>query len=419
MISHSGLVSALRDRRVADWVVIERAQELAVVSDARHRNEQRTRFTVVLHADTTSGRGSARLEITALSGTPRDVIDRGLALAMSTIGPPWRSAPPAAPAKVALLDPALDNGDLDTLASELVASLPRPAGVTVSGELELLRERVTAQTRAGLRTAWSASHIRATGLVASAAFSFEVSREARRLEDLGLAAAITDAATDLGQLATAGPPTPGPCAVILRAEALLHGGGLGAWVVFANHATAELERQGLVRYRLRAPIVPGADLQAEPLTVTSDGALDFATRSAPLGDEGDAVRRFALVERGIAVGLGMSMREAARRSTDPNGGVRNLVVASGSWTGAPPAGRTLDIRRLRSLAIDPYTGDASLEIALAIERDGTQERAVTGGELLLDLVGVLARAKRSATPLRRGPYLGPSAVLIETAELLP
>jgi len=418
VISRKGLVSALRDRRVADWVVIERAQELATVSDQRRRNEARTRFTVVLHADTTTGRGSARLDVAALAGSSREAIDQALALAMSAVGPSWRSAPPAAPAKVALLDPALDKGSLETLGAELLTSLPRPSGVTVTGELELLRERVAAQTQAGLHSEWSASQVRATILVANDAFSFEVTREARRLEDLGLAAAITDAATDLAQLAAATAPTPGPCAVILGPEALLHRGGLGAWVVFANHATAELERQGLVRYRLGAPIVAGADSQPEPLTVTSDGALDFATRSVPLGDEGDAVRRFALVERGIAVGLGMSMREAARRGTDPNGGVRNLVVASGSWTEAPPAGRTLDIRRLRSLAIDPHTGDASLEIALAIEHDGGKQRAVTGGELLLDLVGVLALAKRSAVPLRRGPYLGPRAILIERAELL-
>ena len=128
------------------------------------------------------------------------------------------------------------------------------------------------------------------------------------------------------------------------------------------------------------------------------------------------MRRFALIERGVASGLGLSAREAARRKVEPNGGVRNLVIARGTWNDAAPAGRTIEVRRLRSLSIDPYTGDASLELGLSIDRDGN--RAFTGGTLRLDLVAALARARRSSETLRRGPYLGPASVLIEDAELL-
>jgi hypothetical protein len=114
------------------------------------------------------------------------------------------------------------------------------------------------------------------------------------------------------------------------------------------------------------------------------------------------------------------MREAARRRVDPNGGVRNLVVTTGTWADAIPAASTpvLDVHRLRSLAIDPYTGDANLELAVAIEHTGTAERAVTGGIIRLDLIAALARARRSATRLRRGPYLGPAAILLDDVELV-
>jgi len=418
MISRRALVSALEDRRVTDWVVVERDQELATATDTRNRTDDRTRWVVVVHQDVPRGRGSARLEIGALDGSARDLIDQAQALALSTIGPPWRSTSPAAPAKVDIADPALTKVALDGTAAQLLAALPRPADSTVSGEVELMRERVTVQTRQGLRTGWTATHLRASALVAVGANSLELARESRRLSDLDLAQAIPAAVVDLGILANATAPKAGPCTLILRADALLHGGGLGVWSVFATHATAELERQGLVRYRLGSPIVPGADQVNEPLTVTSDGALDFATRSSPLGDEGDAVRRFPLVERGVASGLGLSMREASRRHAEPNGGVRNLVVAPGTWTEVIPPGRSLDVKRLRSLSIDPYTGDASLEIALAIDRDGGGERAIAGGLVRIDLVAALARARRSATPVRRGAYLGPTAILIEDAEVL-
>lgn len=419
MISRRAIVSALEDRRVSDWVVVERDQELATVTEARRRTDDRTRWTVIVHQDVPRGRGTARLDIGALDGSARDLVDQAQALALATVGPPWSSLSPSAPAKVDIADPSMTTVALDETAAQVLGALPRPADVTTSGEVELLRERVTVHTRQGLRTGWTATHVRATALVATATASLELAREARRLGDLDLAQAIPVAAADLALLASASAPRPGRCSLILRSDAILHGSdGLGVWSVFATHATAELERAGLVRYRVGVPIVPGAEQIAEPLGIVSDGALDFATRSAPLGEEGEAVRRFSLVERGVASGLGLSMREAARRRAEPNGGVRNLVVAAGSWTEVAPAGRTLDIRRLRSLSIDPYTGDASLEIALAIDRDGGAERVVSGGLVRLDLVAALARARRSATPLRRGAYLGPASILIDGAELL-
>lgn len=420
MITRRSLIDALTRRKVSEWSVVERGQDSAVADEARplRRRDLRTRFTVVVHHDVTRGRGTAKLEIGSLHGEALEIIDQALHLATAAVGPSWHSTPPAAPAKVALLDTVLEKADLADVASKLLTSLPRPPAAAVTASIEVLRERVTVNASSGFHTGWIASALRARALVAVGNRSLEITREARRVGDLGLAAALTDAARDLALLATTTAPTPGRSAIVLRSDALLHGGALGVWSVFADHASAEIERQGLTRYRLRSPIAPGVDQIAEPLTITSDGALDFATRSAPVGDEGDAVRRFALIERGISVGLGMSMREAARRRTDPNGGVRNLVVGAGTWDGALPARRTIDIRRLRSLSIDPYTGDASLELSLGVERDGISERVITGGTLRLDLVGALARARRSASLIRRGPYVGPDAVLIEDAELL-
>jgi hypothetical protein len=199
-------------------------------------------------------------------------------------------------------------------------------------------------------------------------------------------------------------------------EAMLHG-VLGVWEAFALQADAVVERQGLTRYRPGTPVAPGSELEKEPLTIESNGALELATRSSPIGDEGDAVRRFLLVDRGVAAGLGLSPREAALRRQDPNGGVRNLIVATGSWSGHATdagGGRVVEVRRLRGLAIDPYTGEATLEIALGVVGD----QPFTGGTVRLDLIAALAHARRSRTRIRRGAYVGPDAVLVEHAELI-
>ena len=423
MIDRRDLQHALERRGVAEWSVIERTQQLGAAEQTTsrvHRAEHRTRWRLTVHEDLARGRdkivgrGSAHLDLDAATGDPEAVVDQALALARAAIGPPWRSSPPAAPARVRLADDQLASAEPLAIADGLVRGVHPPPGITVTGAANVLREEVHAIARGGFHTSWIAALAQVELLVASDAHALVIAREARQLAELDLDAAVAGAAADLALLAQAGAPAPGPCALVLGADAMLEG-GLGIWEAFAAQADAVVERQGLTRYREQMPIAPGADRVPEPLTIASDGALEYGTRSAPLGDDGDAVRRFPLVERGIAAGLGLGPREAALRHRDPNGGVRNLVVATGSWSpsDAPP-GRTVELRRLRSLTIDPYTGDASLEIALGL--DGG--KPFTGGTVRLDVIAALAQARRSKTRVRRGAYWGPHAVWIERAELI-
>jgi microcin-processing metallopeptidase PmbA/TldD-like protein len=423
VISRRDLVRALVERNVADWVVIERELETAAIDETRglQRREKLVRSTVILHHEDFHGRGTARLEVGAREGDAQLLIDRAISLAISARGPAWKSVPPAAPAKVPLLDPALDPSlkiDLVDHATRFLRTIQRPRDLRVTPRVAITREVAAMQSRSGSHAEWTASHIVAHALVASGERSIEVTREARRFADLGFDVGIDTAREDLEQLAKAGPPTPGRCALVLAADALLHADTLGVWAVFATQADSVLEREGLTRYRVGAPIVPGADQVSEPLTIASDGALEYATRSAPLGDDGDAVRKFTIIERGVCTGIGLTGREAALRHRDPNGGVRNLVVYQGTWDGQPTANRTVEVRRLRALSIDPYTGDASLEIRLAVDRRAGVAKPFAGGTVRLDLVGALARARRSSTVIRRGAYEGPAEVLIEDAELI-
>jgi predicted Zn-dependent protease len=414
MIDRRSLARALaRERALADWVLVERAADIVSVDDTRRR-EQRTAWSVIVHVDATRGRGSARIDLGSADGTPDDVVAQALAIANAAIGPAWASVPPAAPAKIKLVDPALETADLANAAAALLRGIRAPDGAKVTASIELAREHAAVQSKSGFRTEWASTLLRATALVASDERSLEIVREARQTADLELDAAIATATADLALYAKAGKAATGKCAVVLDTDAMLHGDGLGVWAAFAAQADAVVERQGLTRYRENNPIAAGADQIAEPLTISSNGALDWGVRSAPVGDEGDAVRKFTIVDRGMCSGLGLSPREAALRRRDPNGDVRNLEVGLGTWQGEPGAGRVIEIRRLRSLSIDRYTGDASLEIALGVESGA----AFSGGTLRLDLIAALARARRSATPIHRGPYVGPARVMIDNAELV-
>src|SRR5436190_1765365 len=130
------------------------------------------------------------------------------------------------------------------------------------------------QSRSGSHVEWTASYVSAHALVATGVRSLEVTREARRLGDLGFNVGIATAAADLELFAKARGPEAGRCALVMSADAMLHADTLGVWAAFATQADSILERQGLTRYRVGAPIAPGADQAPEPLTITSDGALD-------------------------------------------------------------------------------------------------------------------------------------------------
>jgi hypothetical protein len=424
-VNAGDVIRTLQARRVADWVLTTRDQDVAVVDDRGplRRREARVRWTLVVHVDVSNGRGSARVDLAGHDGDAGQLVDQAVALARAAVGTAWRSLPQAAPARVELADPALDILDLEAVADSVLRGVPRPDGVDVTAGATVLREHVRVQTMQGLRTGWTATHVRVPIVVARGGRSLAIEREARRAGALDLDGAMATAVADLGAVADAGDPRPGPCRLVLGADALLHGGGYGMWAVFAAQADAVVERQGLTRYREGMVVAPGADQGADPLAIASDGALDHGVRSAPVGDDGDAIRRFAVVDRGRAAGLALSPREASLRTREPNGGVRELVVAAGAPGDVDEASagddgdlaRTVELRRLRSLAIDPYTGEATMEIALAIDHRDGAPRAFAGGTVRLDLIAALARGRRAHDVIHRTPYHGPAWLAVADA----
>ncbi|HTL33777.1 MAG TPA: metallopeptidase TldD-related protein [Kofleriaceae bacterium] len=419
MIDRKKLVRALDRRGVSDWVLLHHDQELAVAGGEPElrRTEHRTIWNLTVHHDTPQGRGTAHIALDANERDADEIVEQALALAVSSVGPGWSSPPLAAPARVEVADASLADRDLLDAATKLAHAVPKLDGASAIATARLLREKVSATARGGLKREWPATSVRVDTVVRSQQASLSVRREARRVADLDLDAAIRSAADDLVLLPQGSAAVPGPCALVLRAEALLFG-GLGVWQAFVSQADAVVERQGLTRYRERAAIAPGADQIAEPLTIRSNGAVDHGLESAPMSDDGGAIRAFTLVDKGMASGLGLSPREAALRKREPNGGVRNVVVDVGSWDGAidPKGGRTIEVKRLRSMTIDPYTGDASLELALSI--DHPLRTAFVGGAVRLDLIAALAKARRSKAKLDRGAYSGPDAVYVAKVELI-
>lgn len=399
------LVRALgRHRDIEDWTVrltTTRTAWRGWGDRDEHGTAERAALIAELHRDQPKGRGSATCELAADGDATRAVAD-AMQRADDAIGPVWRSPSPAAPAKVELVDPAIDpaalGAALDRLVGALMAAIaPHPIA---RGFAEVAIDDVELTTRRGQRARWRASRLEvAVDVGFDGGGVGTIARRARRLDELDLAGAL--AAAQLAALhPDAAAPPPGSYPVALRAAALLHGGH-GLLAALVEQADPGLERQGLVRYRVGRPIVDGATLSLD-----SDGTLPFGWRSAPLGDRGEPVRRFPLVTRGVAAGLGLDAREAALRGAQPNGGVRGLVVPPGDVAADELIrGGTVVVDELAWLEVEPTTG----WFRAAIASGAIDATRIRGGILRGDAIALVARARRSrevaATPLYRGPAL--------------
>jgi hypothetical protein len=383
------------------------------VGDDRRGGEQALgHVRAVVHRDVPAGRGSATIDVDAGPSTPfAELVAEALDRAMSTIGPAWTSPPPAAPARVAVADPAIARPvDAADQLEQLVLDAAATHGASVRAlDVEVVGETVSVATSRGLDASWPQTALTVRALLVRGDRHARVERSARRLSDLALDAAIAGALADADRIAAAAPTPAGRVRVALEAPALLHG-GLGLFAAFVAQADPGLERQGLVAARAGRPIVDGATAAAEPLTLTSDGTLPFGLASTPIADVGDPVRRFALVERGLVRGLALDAREAALRGAQANGGVRGLLVPAGPTDAdalLTDAGPVLLVEAWHWLALEPVTGELRARIALGRLHAAAGARDVRGGIVRADALAALALARRSrelaSTPRYRGP----------------
>lgn len=420
----------------------------------------RSRVTdVLICRDVRGGSGSTRLRF---SGSPAGLvklIEDTVRRAAHSLEPAWALPLPAAPARVAVADPALE-GDLMNAADKLrvrIMDLIAHKESALSGaardarhvHVHIERHRVAVATSRGFAHEWPETMV-AVDLALSPesarpGLAQPVRLQARRMADLDLEAALGRGARHLVDRERARPAPRGPYDLVITDDALTPHSVSDMSGLFEHHRAAAygwfgalvaqadplLAREGLARYQ------PGQSIHAhghahghghgerEPagdaLTLTSDGTIPFGLRSQPVGDLGEAVRRFVLVDRGKAAGLALDLREAALRKVMPNGGVRNLVVAPGSTPMAQiaePATRDLiQAVELDWMSVDTLSGAFVAALGLGYLMRGREVLPVSGGQFRGNLFELLASARLSAETVVSGWYLGPRAIRFSGVEL--
>jgi len=418
VISLETLTAELRRRKRSDWSVVERVIRRGTARSGRGlaRLDDETRISLALHLDLGRGRGTGEVELEGDRGEdPEAIIAAAEARALATVGPAWATPAPAAPAHVDLADPVLVEIDDGTAANVL-------AGLPTSSDGEATLEYVTVRLATGgisgrdLAVRWAETRVAVRAVLEGSARTIEIAAEARRLADLRLPERTRVALEQLGERAGASAPPSGTYSVVLHASAHAHD-GYGLWRALVAQADAALVRQGLSRYRPGGPIAPRANLVDEPLDVESDGTAPFGILSAPVGDRGEPVRRFAVVARGVAHELAYDQREAALARREPNGGIRNLVVGPGQTALADllglGTGPVIEVQRFAWLDLDPRTGLAVGRIAAGALHDAGGRQPIVGGTVRFDAVLALATARRSREQVTEGPVSGPAALRVD------
>jgi hypothetical protein len=146
--------------------------------------------------------------------------------------------------------------------------------------------------------------------------------------------------------------------------------------------------------------------------------MNYGLRSAPFDAQGQAVRRFSLVEDGRATGHSVDYRDAARSRANANGGVRNLVVGAGATTleqlQRPESRPLLVVHRLSDLHTEDR-GACCLRVESGEWRhhDATgalASKAVRGGVLSGNIYDWLTRAHFTRETEDLLWYQGPQAI---------
>jgi predicted Zn-dependent protease len=373
----------------------------------RRRNSHAAHVARVF-VDHNAGRGDALFHIDPDADLTRQLEDAAR-WARASLGPAWRLPPAAAPARVAtsdsewLLDPdrALDSAAVDLIAL-LSSSLSLPK---VSLSLRRSTRRVIAST--GFDNSETSTRLIVHGTAkASGGAEVPLYISAGHKRALQFAMELETAAKRSLATHNAEAVPSGDYDVALDIEAYAPNDSQNAG--FFEPLVRKSHGGAFERLHARQPVSAASAIKGEKLTLESDGTIDHAARSAAFGDSGEPVRRFTLVRDGIAADSALDLRQAALKGTLPNGGVRNLVVGSGTQTAAELLTENSERPLLHVHRVEGWRGDAMLApIAWATLQSKGDSKPVRGGVIVGDLFQQLAHAyyskEESSTSYCRGP----------------
>jgi predicted Zn-dependent protease len=189
---------------------------------------------------------------------------------------------------------------------------------------------------------------------------------------------------------------------------------------FLAHACGPAAFEEWSRMHLEAPVF--AELEGEPLTLTSDATLAGGRGSYAFDAVGLPGKQNVLIDKGRFVRRLNDQKHACWLKETATGAAGNLVVASGARTEAEllePGSRPLfHLLRFSQLTPHPHTGSFSGEIRLGyrIESDGTRT-PIKGGSVSGVVFDAFSRAHYSKERAVHGRTHSPRCVRLDRVQV--
>lgn len=404
------LRSASKVGEVDEYIVgDQRVQSLTRPLGGTHTSErlEARRLSARVFVDRELGRGHS--EFSVLPGASlRSQISQSAARALGAIGPSWRLRPPSAPARLRLFDPSWakslsDSADL--LWEQFQAHQPSTLQL-LQGSLTLQLADTRTVVSNGFDNGYRSTKLQIVATMqAKNGAPIHLRLGARNQDGLRWQAIFEDAERRSLLAHAASANEGGACDLLLLSSAYQPQGDsdYGLWSALVHQCQAGLAASGLARYQVGQEILK-QPARGDTLSLRSDGTRDFGWRSAPFDTEGQAVRRFSIVENGKAAGQSVGYIEAARQGMDSNGGVRDLVIDSGKRSleelATPGERPLLVVHELSDLHAE-VRGGLCLRIAGSEQRvrdaaGAIQTKATQGGVLCGNLYQWLQDARFSS-----------------------
>ncbi len=409
-----------RSPSIDEWVVREvreRHHSERITTPRVGAKRQEHRYHITVWRDRRGARGEARMLLAA-----RDHADFASMLAHAAdraffnLGPAWRLPLPAAPTRVQLADARLSEdpesvvAELSEIVREVRGVMPEKQSDAIHVQERLIRIRTSTGADFSSEETMISAEVLLSSQKAELTHLFEI--RVRTTADLDFRARLDAAKEAVNIRSTARELTPGLYDLVIAHRALLRAGGRmeAHWLSpLAHHADAVMVRRGLARYRPGEPLFDHKTSSGDVINVDSDGSIDYAAQSAAFGFLGGPVRRFRLVDKGVAANLALGIQEASLAKKDANGGARNLHLGSGSHTldqlasGQRPR---LLITEMDWLEVNLQSGDIVAQIGLIA--DDHSQKGVRGGTFSFNLFAALARLRISREMATEARMTGPA-----------
>lgn len=155
--------------------------------------------------------------------------------------------------------------------------------------------------------------------------------------------------------------------------------------------------------------------KSDRISLRAEPTLKHSTKGAPYDNEGIALRKLYIIEKGIVKNLWGSNANSQYINKPVNGTYSNFVAGVGTLTPEELEEENyVEIIQLSGFEVDAITGDFGSEIRLAYLYQKNKERQViTGGSISGNIYDSIETVRFSNEIEQHNNFIGPKSVLLE------